>query len=155
TRVVAQDAQCETVRCEPPHCIVVSVEELLGESERAAPSAAFSEHRGERVESTAGGSDNDREASADGAESDRGGTAIDLDTGPHHQRSEAEALPEQTQEKAVRERSSLRVIRQAGRELVPMSLSDAPITTDLIAKVQALRNSVIRFCLASRLKLGH
>jgi hypothetical protein len=108
----------------------------------------------ERVEAAAGGRDDDRHPATERGEADWI-AAI----GEHHglglrERSEAEALAEQRVDESLSEQARIGLAGSPGREVAPVRLRDAPVATDLVTKVEALRDAVVRFALPSGAELA-
>src|SRR5690606_1319385 len=111
------------------------------------------EVRREGVETARRRRDDDGHAALERAPADRIAALGDDDGFGLSERGEAEALAENPGGEALGERARVGASLDAGHELGPVRLGDAPVAADLVAELEALRDAVVGFRLMARREL--
>ena len=154
-RVLARDAQRESVRGEAPAHRAGRVQSLLQEPERAPAAPVVAELGQEGVEARAGRGNDDGHAVAEREEPHRVPPLADRRRFRAREGGEPERVAQQRLDEALGERAGVAPRGAAGFQLAKAGLGDAPAPGDLVADVQPLRHTVVGRLLRAGLALRH
>jgi hypothetical protein len=100
------------------------------------------------------GNDDHRNATAQRCEANGVCALCESDRLGLSERREAEALAQEREDEALCDHVCIGVAGSPGREVAPVGLRDSPVATDLVAKVEAPGDAVIRLALPTGRELA-